>query len=132
MLSVDSIGEVSAAKAYMLIEGGSIFVAVLNVAIPILQISLAFVLHKPLRRKVGHSEVFACSAYMHLHQHQIYCCCLNVFVFAAWLVSYQIASLLVLLTSCTCALGSLSLSACTDICFLLAIVDLSLFGWWRF
>eukprot|EP00438_Fugacium_kawagutii_P021765 Skav204660 [mRNA] locus=scaffold949:269704:285633:- [translate_table: standard] len=40
-------------QAYMAIEGGSIFVAVLNVAVPILQISLAFLLHEPLRRKAA-------------------------------------------------------------------------------
>lgn len=37
----------------MVIEGGSAFVALLNVVIPIVQITLALLLHKPLRRKVG-------------------------------------------------------------------------------
>eukprot|EP00438_Fugacium_kawagutii_P020082 Skav200144 [mRNA] locus=scaffold2013:204269:206123:+ [translate_table: standard] len=43
----------SAVKAYLVIEGGSIFVAVLNIAVPILQILFAFLLHKPLRRKAA-------------------------------------------------------------------------------
>lgn len=49
----------------MVMEGGSVFVALLNVVIPIIQIFLTFLLHKPLRRKVGHVETLTFSAHLH-------------------------------------------------------------------
>lgn len=50
------LSSVWAVKAYMIIEGGSVFVALLNVVIPIIQIFLTFSLHKPLRLQVEHLE----------------------------------------------------------------------------
>eukprot|EP00438_Fugacium_kawagutii_P026487 Skav202798 [mRNA] locus=scaffold326:728081:730841:+ [translate_table: standard] len=53
LLAIENIFQGLVGIAYIVIEGGSIFVAVLNVAIPILQILLAFCLHKPLRRQAA-------------------------------------------------------------------------------
>eukprot|EP00438_Fugacium_kawagutii_P026478 Skav202789 [mRNA] locus=scaffold326:610701:614134:+ [translate_table: standard] len=53
LLAIENIFQGMVGIAYMVIEGGSIFVGVLNVAVPILQILFAVLFHKPLRRKAA-------------------------------------------------------------------------------